>query len=136
MMKPELSLPIHDVEYELPDKPMFDGYEVGLIIDGLIAEVVSHEITMPTKTWVKEAGTGKFHLIPNSLRGVIYGKGPVRFFRQRGFIMFRGEEFCLAPHGTFEELTNDEREKNPTATWKYCFDHTVKPCSPATTPLR
>jgi hypothetical protein len=119
--------PFHEIRHEGPFATVFEDQTVRLGIGALTLDVVRHRIVRPRKTWVKEASEPREKEIDDSYAGVIYGRGNVEFSRTRGTIDVDDEEVALVPHGEFEPLTADERERYPGAGWKFRFDYTVPP---------
>lgn len=120
--------PLYGSRHEGPFTAMFEGCKIHLVVGGLTLEVVSHEIIRPQKTWVKEAGDAEAREMPDSLAGVIFGRGNVELARTRGFIESDGDEQAVIPFGTFEPLTDEELGRYQPAVWKFSFDYTLPPC--------
>lgn len=116
------------VRHEAPEEQVFVGEDVGLLVHGVIAEVVDHVIVKPYKTSMAE-DDGEFTEVPHSMKGVIYGKGEVQKSHFEAFITVGGEEHSFIPHGKFEELTTAEHAAHEAATWKFTFGYSVRPCS-------
>lgn len=119
----------HDikVKHDGPERKMFVGEDVGLLVHGIIAEVVDHEILSPKLTSLAE-GDGEFTELPDSMKGVIYGKGEVQRSHYEAFITLGEVEHIFIPHGRFDELSPTEAAAHEPATWKFSFEYSVKPC--------
>lgn len=115
------------VRHEGREERVFVGEDVGLLVQGCIAEATAHEISKPETTRVAEDGA-EFVALKGSLRGVIYGKGPVKRVHHEAFITVAGQEHSYVPHGTFQDLTSVEAAAHEPAVWKFTFEYSLKPC--------
>ncbi|GAA5115425.1 hypothetical protein GCM10023212_00090 [Luteolibacter yonseiensis] len=115
------------IRYESPDERMFVGEEVGLLVSGVIADVVAHEIWKPASTLISEDGA-TYAGADGSMKGTVYGKGPVRCSHHEAFLTVKGKDHSFVPHGNFEELSAEESKIREPATWKFTFPYSIKPC--------
>jgi hypothetical protein len=106
---------------------MFENREVHLGIGALTLEVVDFKIVKPRKTRVREASDPVEREMPDSLAGVVFGRGSVEFSRSQGAIIVDGDEKAIVPHGLFEKPSAAEQAAHPTAEWKFSFDYTEMP---------
>jgi len=115
------------VRHEGREERVFVGEDVGLLVHGCIAEVVGHEISQPEMTRVAEDGAD-FAEAKGSMRGVVFGKGPVQRAHHEAFVTVGGHQHSYVPHGKFEDLTDTEAAAHETAVWKFTFEYSLKPC--------
>lgn len=115
------------VKHEGRAEAVLVGEDVGLLVQGCIAEVVAHEIFEPEVTRVAEDGA-EYAEVPGSMRGVIYGKGLVQHAHHEAFITVGGHEHRFVPHGDFTDPSRAETEIHEPATWKFTFEYSIEPC--------
>ena len=121
--------PLYSARHEPPFEKMFGGCDIHLVIGALTLDVVSHEITRPRRTWVREAADPTEREIPGAMAGVIYGRGNVEMSRTKAFIELGGDDMAIIPHGKLEPLTEEERAICQPAEWKFTFDYSFRPVS-------
>lgn len=122
-----MNQPFHAVRHEGPFIPMFEGRDVRLGIGALVLDLDHFDIHQPQRTWVMEPSHPQPREFKDTLTGAVYGHGNVEFSRSKGSIEVDADEIAIIPHGSFETLTERERETYPAAEWKFSFDYTEPP---------
>jgi hypothetical protein len=122
--------PFYPVIHSGSARQMFVGSKVYLVVGGLTLDILHHEIRLHERTRLQVPGTPVPVERPDSMSGIVYGRGNIQLSRTEGFLMVDEEEKAFIPFGKFDALSDAEYAVHQPAEWKFAFAHTEPPSFP------